>query len=159
MRGSRKNDLFPQGSQLQCMNSRGPSGLCGRPCKVSTFSIHLILSLNNVDFRIHREVSTVCIRKQCSGFYVSKWRIIQSLPLCVPLSSSARTPSDLKSRLCTVWSNFEIADMDFWRGPAYTEFFNYLDATGGFYYEVRGHPVISHTHVPHICCPRSSAMG
>jgi len=26
--------------------------------------------------------------------------------------------------------------MDFWRGPAYTDFFNFLDATGGFYYEV-----------------------
>jgi Glycolipid 2-alpha-mannosyltransferase len=36
-----------------------------------------------------------------------------------------------------VWSNFEIADMDFWRGKIYTEFFEYLDATGGFYYEVR----------------------
>lgn len=36
-----------------------------------------------------------------------------------------------------VWSNFEIADMDFWRGEAYTAFFNYLDRTGGFYYEVR----------------------
>jgi hypothetical protein len=30
--------------------------------------------------------------------------------------------------------------MDFWRGPAYTDFFNYLDATGGFYYEVRDFP-------------------
>ena len=36
----------------------------------------------------------------------------------------------------TVWSNFEISDMDFWRGPAYTAFFEYLDSTGGFYYEV-----------------------
>lgn len=35
-----------------------------------------------------------------------------------------------------VWSNFEIADMDFWRGEAYSKFFEYLDATGGFYYEV-----------------------
>jgi hypothetical protein len=35
------------------------------------------------------------------------------------------------------WSNFEIADMDFWRAPAYTAFFNYLDTQGGFYYEVR----------------------
>ena len=34
------------------------------------------------------------------------------------------------------WSNFEIADMDFWRGPAYTAFFDHLDSTGGFYYEV-----------------------
>lgn len=36
-----------------------------------------------------------------------------------------------------VWSNFEIADMDFWRGEAYTKYFEYLDSTGGFYYEVR----------------------
>lgn len=35
-----------------------------------------------------------------------------------------------------VWSNFEIADMNFWRSPAYSAFFDYLDSTGGFYYEV-----------------------
>jgi alpha 1,2-mannosyltransferase len=38
-----------------------------------------------------------------------------------------------------VWSNFEIADMDFWRSEAYTTFFDYLDSRGGFYYEVRTH--------------------
>jgi hypothetical protein len=27
--------------------------------------------------------------------------------------------------------------MDFWRGEAYEAFFNYLDRSGGFYYEVR----------------------
>ncbi|GME82227.1 unnamed protein product [Ambrosiozyma monospora] len=37
--------------------------------------------------------------------------------------------------LCHFWSNFEIADMDFWRSEAYTKFFNYLDSTGGFFYE------------------------
>ncbi|KAL5519385.1 hypothetical protein ACEPAH_1068 [Sanghuangporus vaninii] len=37
--------------------------------------------------------------------------------------------------LCHFWSNFEIADMDFWRAPAYTAFFDYLEKTGGFYYE------------------------
>lgn len=36
----------------------------------------------------------------------------------------------------SVWSNFEIADMDFWRGEAYSKFFDFLDARGGFYYEV-----------------------
>jgi len=35
-----------------------------------------------------------------------------------------------------VWSNFEIADMDLWRGEAYTKFFDHLEASGGFYYEV-----------------------
>lgn len=39
--------------------------------------------------------------------------------------------------LCHFWSNFEIASMDFWRGEAYSQFFDYLDSTGGFYYEVR----------------------
>lgn len=37
--------------------------------------------------------------------------------------------------LCHFWSNFEIADMDFWRGEAYMAFFEYLDKTGNFYYE------------------------
>ena len=35
-----------------------------------------------------------------------------------------------------VWSNFEIGDLDFWRGEAYSKFFDYLDEQGGFYYEV-----------------------
>ncbi|ESW97840.1 hypothetical protein KL918_003223 [Ogataea parapolymorpha] len=37
--------------------------------------------------------------------------------------------------LCHFWSNFEIADMDFWRSKLYEDFFNYLDASGGFFYE------------------------
>lgn len=36
----------------------------------------------------------------------------------------------------TVWSNFEIADLDFWRSEPYMKFFEFLDSTGGFYYEV-----------------------
>jgi hypothetical protein len=36
-----------------------------------------------------------------------------------------------------VWSNFEIGDMDLWRGEAYTKFFEFLDKKGGFHYEVR----------------------
>ncbi|KAJ7582644.1 glycosyltransferase family 15 protein [Mycena floridula] len=43
---------------------------------------------------------------------------------------------------CHFWSNFEIADMDFWRGPAYTDFFDFLDEKGGFYYERWGDAVI-----------------
>jgi len=37
--------------------------------------------------------------------------------------------------LCHYWSNFEIADMDFWRGEAYQKYFEYLESKGGFYYE------------------------
>ena len=64
--------------------------------------------------------------------------------------------------------------MDFWRGEAYSKFFDYLDATGGFYYERWGDaPVhslgvtlftdknqihffddIGYEHNPYTHCPR-----
>ena len=37
-----------------------------------------------------------------------------------------------------VWSNFEIGNLDLWRGEAYSKFFDFLDEKGGFYYEVNG---------------------
>lgn len=37
--------------------------------------------------------------------------------------------------LCHFWSNFEIGDLRFWRGKEYTEYFDYLDKNGGFFYE------------------------
>ncbi|KAG7900741.1 hypothetical protein KL905_002883 [Ogataea polymorpha] len=36
---------------------------------------------------------------------------------------------------CHFWSNFEIADMDFYRSKPYSDWVNFLDSTGGFYYE------------------------
>jgi mannosyltransferase len=36
---------------------------------------------------------------------------------------------------CHFWTNFEIADMGFWRSKAYEDYFNYLDRSGGFFYE------------------------
>lgn len=36
---------------------------------------------------------------------------------------------------CHFWSNFEIGDLDFWRGEAYERYFEHLDRTGGFFYE------------------------
>lgn len=36
---------------------------------------------------------------------------------------------------CHFWSNFEIGDLDLWRGEAYSKFFEHLDEQGGFYYE------------------------
>ena len=37
--------------------------------------------------------------------------------------------------MCHFWSNFEIADLDFFRSDAYRELFALLDRDGGFYYE------------------------
>lgn len=38
--------------------------------------------------------------------------------------------------LCHFWSNFEIGSLSFYRSEAYQKYFEYLDQTGGFYYEV-----------------------
>ncbi|GCE98848.1 mannosyltransferase ktr3 [Zygosaccharomyces mellis] len=37
--------------------------------------------------------------------------------------------------LCHFWSNFEIGSLDLWRSEAYDKYFEYLDQSGGFYYE------------------------
>lgn len=37
--------------------------------------------------------------------------------------------------MCHFWSNFEIADLEFFRSDAYRKLFNFLDRYGGFYYE------------------------
>lgn len=74
---------------------------------------------------------------------------------------------------CHFWSNFEIADMDFWRSDAYDNWFEYLDSTGKFYYERWGdapvHSIglglfadksrihwfrdVGYYHPPYIHCP------
>lgn len=36
---------------------------------------------------------------------------------------------------CHFWSNFEVADMDFWRSKPYEDYFEHLDRAGGFFYE------------------------
>lgn len=76
---------------------------------------------------------------------------------------------------CHFWSNFEIADMDFYRSEPYTKWSQYLESTGGFYYERWGDaPVhslgislfadkndvhwfrdIGYKHHPYINCPTS----
>ncbi|WFD03189.1 hypothetical protein MOBT1_001878 [Malassezia obtusa] len=37
--------------------------------------------------------------------------------------------------MCHFWSNFEIADLRFWRSKQYREYFDHLDKAGGFFYE------------------------
>lgn len=36
---------------------------------------------------------------------------------------------------CHFWSNFEVADLNFWRSQAYEDYFQHLDRAGGFFYE------------------------
>lgn len=37
--------------------------------------------------------------------------------------------------LCHFWSNFELASLDFFRSKEYQNYFDYIDSTGGFWYE------------------------
>ena len=75
--------------------------------------------------------------------------------------------------LCHFWSNFEIANLNLWRSPAYRQYFDYLDHAGGFFYERWGdapvHSIaaalllpkdklhyfsdIGYYHVPYDNCP------
>lgn len=77
--------------------------------------------------------------------------------------------------LCHFWSNFEIGNLNFFRGKAYETFFHHLDMAGGFYYERWGDaPVhtlglallldkdqihhfedIGYYHAPYMACPTS----
>ncbi|KZT59009.1 glycosyltransferase family 15 protein [Calocera cornea HHB12733] len=78
---------------------------------------------------------------------------------------------------CHFWSNFEIGDLNFWRGDAYMKYFEHLDKAGGFYYERWGdapvHSIgaalfahkdqihffndIGYRHEPFVHCPTGEA--
>lgn len=81
--------------------------------------------------------------------------------------------------MCHYWSNFEIADLDFFRSEKYRDYFNYLDKLGGFHYERWGdapvhslaaamflepHQIhyfhdIGYRHSPFQHCPEDDGLG
>ncbi|KAI9781222.1 MAG: hypothetical protein M1816_002445 [Peltula sp. TS41687] len=95
------------------------------------------------------------------------------------LTDADRRPENNRKAMgystCHFWSNFEIADMEFWRGQAYEEYFDHLDRAGGFFYERWGdapvHSIalglfedasrihwfrdIGYQHIPFFNCPNS----
>ncbi|KAI2635339.1 glycolipid 2-alpha-mannosyltransferase [Xylaria nigripes] len=56
--------------------------------------------------------------------------------------------------LCHYWSNFEIADLDFFRSRAYQEYFDYLDKKGGFYNERWGDAAVHSLAVAMLADPQ-----
>ncbi|KAJ8664009.1 hypothetical protein O0I10_000286 [Lichtheimia ornata] len=44
--------------------------------------------------------------------------------------------------MCHFWSNFQIADLSFFRSEAYQAYFDYLDNSNGFFYERWGDPIV-----------------
>ncbi|KAF6804950.1 glycolipid 2-alpha-mannosyltransferase [Colletotrichum sojae] len=55
---------------------------------------------------------------------------------------------------CHYWSNFEIADMDFFRGRKYQAYFKLLDSVGGFYFERWGDAAVHSLAVAMLLQPR-----
>lgn len=57
------------------------------------------------------------------------------------LDKSHNRPNDFhldapgEYNMCHFWSNFEIANLNFFRSEQYQRYFEYLDAAGGFFYE------------------------
>ncbi|KAI5172791.1 alpha 1,2-mannosyltransferase [Nematocida sp. LUAm3] len=100
------------------------------------------------------------------------WKLISDKNLLRFVTDEALT----KYNLCHFWSNFEIADFSFFRNQKYQLFFDYLDRTGGFFYERWGdapvHSIaaslflspneihyfedIGYTHPPFTHCPNAS---
>lgn len=46
-----------------------------------------------------------------------------------------KLPSEFTWNRCHMWSNFEIGNLRLWRSKEYTEYFDWLDKAGGFFYE------------------------
>jgi alpha 1,2-mannosyltransferase len=94
------------------------------------------------------------------------------------LMSFVSNDEGLSYNLCHFWSNFEVANMDFWRGETYQKYFDYLDKNGGFFYERWGdapvHSIaaslfmskdklhhfsdLGYYHVPYHQCPIDDAV-
>lgn len=66
---------------------------------------------------------------------------VRSFPYQLSRLTTTRAAAD-HGKVQTVYNNFEISDLDFWRGEAYTAYFDHLERTGGFYYEVSDPPFL-----------------
>lgn len=144
----------------------------------------------NIDYDVFKYMETNGIKY---GFTISLYEYIDTIPT---LWNSTRkfiqqhpeyvAPDSLMDFVsddggetynkCHFWSNFEVADLDFWRDKPYREYFDFLDHEGGFFYERWGdapvHSIgaslflnksevhffedIGYYHVPFNSCPASA---
>ncbi|KAI1660028.1 glycosyltransferase family 15 protein [Daldinia decipiens] len=114
------------------------------------------------------------VGKSCPGLYrsIADWKEMMGIPTSslwkATVSASwmpypfRRFMSWLPNRdaygdgwsLCHYWSNFEIADMDFFRTRAYQDLFDYLDKKGGFYFERWGDAAVHSLAIAMLADPR-----
>ena len=132
-------DRHPQASPWPFTRSRRPSPRYGRPYKRSSRRIlvrpFLCLTSSPLPFPCPSPLPSYFPRSH--SFYLASPLI--SLPAApAPFNSLDFVSSDAGAsyNLCHFWSNFEIGDMEWYRGEVYSRFFEWLDRAGGFYYEV-----------------------
>ncbi|KAI1802758.1 glycosyltransferase family 15 protein [Daldinia bambusicola] len=114
------------------------------------------------------------VGKSCPGLYrsIADWKEMMGIPTSslwkATVSASwmpypfRRFMSWLPNRdgygdewsLCHYWSNFEIADMEFFRAKAYQDLFDYLDKKGGFYFERWGDAAVHSLAIALLADPR-----
>ncbi|CAG8578463.1 2464_t:CDS:2 [Cetraspora pellucida] len=107
-----------------------------------------------------------------------KYEFIKEYPQYIEKDNLMDFISSDNGETCHFWSNFEIGDLNFWRGEAYTQYFNYLDKKGGFFYErwgdapvhsiaaalfLKKHQVhffneIGYKHEPFTHCPKDEKL-
>ena len=56
-----------------------------------------------------------------------------------------------KWSMCHFWSNFEIADLDWFRSKEYEDFFRILDEDGGIYYERVSASTLTFARISYLC--------
>lgn len=102
--------------------------------RYSAQSAHATCTTNCCFPRLYARTSPLRCEGQFDGISLcGQGPDMESLPLFGLLCPLV---DQLTHAIHQVWSNFEIADLDFWRGEAYSAYFDYLDRRGGFYYEV-----------------------
>ncbi|KAG2105513.1 glycosyltransferase family 15 protein, partial [Suillus discolor] len=118
----------------------------------SFFYQHELLQKYRYYWRVEPDIQLFCDSQTSTGFTISLYKFPTTIPMLwntvksfIDANPDLVTPGNTMEflcddggesySLCHFWGNFEIADLDFWRGEAYSKFFDYLDEQGGFYYE------------------------
>jgi hypothetical protein len=120
-------------SPFHYTSSRGLSPPSGKPRKIS----------------LRRTLNTFRRITRWDFCRMMEERPTTSVTVCINTDRSKHI-----AHLVPDWSNFEIGDLDFWRGEAYSKYFEYLESKGGFYYEVCIHFPLCPTERALMHCQR-----
>ncbi len=135
LRGFLYSDPYFQASQFPYLNGNPPYQHYGMLLKVLR-KIWRIAQSSECAIEFTAEHPEYISQDNAMGFLSNDGGESYNLCHCTRIFRRCRASPLTLNCLPTVWSNFEIADLDFWRSEAYQKFFDYLESKGGFYYEV-----------------------